>query len=246
MFVLLFDMSQYKPCAGGNSLVKNDKEPLYGLPGINDEFTEYLDLVLMDGPTPDNLMFPSTANLVKDDKIVVFGYNGLPDVGTMEKIFNKCYTDSPVKPTVAYANRLFGLLGSKGASFGKVLATGPGIMSYDCSLLSGSSGSFIKKVEEPGVNFVGVHLGGDFNKADGVGYNYGYHTSHTAFVLLYAKYVFGIYIAKSIPIPEAILKYLHHHYYVLSAHREFIGVLLVTSILQQFEHLDLDLRYQGS
>lgn len=107
-------------------------------------------------------------------------YYRFPVDGGSPKRFWSGVWRQPLKPTVPYASDIFHQIGSKGVSFGRILAIGPGVLAHNCSLLNGASGSrfllvvftltnythpgFIVKIDEDRLTFVGVHISGDFNQ----------------------------------------------------------------------------------
>lgn len=66
---------------------------------------------------------------------------GFPSIEALQRDFDLVFGNSPLKPTVPYASDIFHQIGSKGVSFGRILAIGPGVLAHNCSLLNGASGS---------------------------------------------------------------------------------------------------------
>jgi len=205
-----------------DNLVKNDTEPLYGLPADNADLREYFDLVLLSGPTVD-VVYPSTEVLHIGDKVAVFGYNGVPSPDTINLHFDKLYGSSPLKPTYSEASNIFHVIGSKGASFGSIRAIGPeGVLTHDCSTLPGASGSILVKVVNGSKQFVGIHTGGSFKAENSDPFNFGYCASHTNFVLFYAKILYPIFKQHG-QIPAPVVAYLKQHRAVLGQHHDFLA-----------------------
>lgn len=108
----------------------------------------------MSGPFADPL-FPSIAPLNVGDPVAAFGLNGelilytytidlivigVPVYSVMSDALDKVYGNSSLKPSMKTANDMFHMIGSKGVSFGNVMATREGLLTHSCSLLTGASG----------------------------------------------------------------------------------------------------------
>jgi len=203
------------------------EEPLYK------KTTDFVgfDVGLFDGDLSlTGVLLPDPSFAYGEDSgVCLVSYPGYDHRETIDKILSQSLGDD--KPPFEWVKERLYKFSHKCASFGKVLGLNDSVITYDCCAISGSSTGPIIRVDTQNAEFVGIHEGGEYEKADKTPYNYAYSVHHPGIVLVYAKYIYPRFLVDG-EVPACLLHYLGQHLTLLEENALWIGNPALLEVLR--------------